>query len=61
MQLTRPLPDRYGRRVDEATLNWGPTPFGKATLASSMPPEEALVVGVSVWEGMARRLRHNCA
>lgn len=31
-------------RVDEGTLNWQPSPFGKATLASSMPPEDALVV-----------------
>eukprot|EP00198_Chlamydomonas_reinhardtii_P012144 XP_001701481.1 DNA polymerase theta [Chlamydomonas reinhardtii] len=38
------LKDNGFIRVDEATLNWGPTPFGKATLASSMPPEEALVV-----------------
>ncbi|KXZ52413.1 hypothetical protein GPECTOR_9g457 [Gonium pectorale] len=38
------LKDNGFIRVDEVTLNWGPTPFGKATLASSMPPEEALVV-----------------
>ncbi|GFR45961.1 hypothetical protein Agub_g7430, partial [Astrephomene gubernaculifera] len=38
------LKDNGFIRVDESTLNWGPTPFGKATLASSMPPEEALVV-----------------
>ncbi|GIL88385.1 hypothetical protein Vretifemale_16356, partial [Volvox reticuliferus] len=38
------LKDNSFIRVDEGTLNWSPTPFGKATLASSMPPEDALVV-----------------